>query len=221
MTRGLVLIGASGLAREAMNVVHAWDSVSGTRTSMVVLDDDVSTWGARLGRAEVMGGIDRLADLLDHDIVVCVGRGASRRAIVQRIRRSGAGRDRFATLVHPRVQIPDDSRVGTGSILMEGVVITADVSIGDHVVVMPHVTLTHGNVVESNATLCAGVVLGGDVRVGSGAYVGMGASVRERVRIGRDAVLGMGSVLLRDLPDSERWAGTPARPLNHRMEVAR
>lgn len=220
MTRRLVLIGASGLAREAMNVVHAWDSVSGSRTSMVVLDDDAGTWGSHVGQAEVLGGIDRLADLPDHEILVCVGRGASRRLIVERLRRTGAGRDRFATLVHPRVQVPDDSRVGNGSILMEGVVITADVSVGHHVVVMPHVTLTHGNVVESHATLCAGVTLGGDVRVESGAYVGMSASVRERVRIGRDAVLGMGSVLLVDLPDGERWAGAPARPLNHRMEVA-
>lgn len=221
MTQGLVLVGASGLAREAMNLVRAWDAVSGNRTSMVVLDDDPATWERRIGEVEVEGGLSGLSDHPDHEILICVGRGDRRRGIVERIRRSGVGRDRFATLVHPRVQIPEDSSVGVGSIVMEGVVVTADVSLDDHTVVMPHVTLTHGDVVESHATLCAGVALGGDVHVGSGAYVGMNAGVRERVRIGRDAVLGMGSALLQDLPDGERWAGSPARPLDQRMEVTR
>jgi serine acetyltransferase len=78
---------------------------------------------------------------------------------------------------------------------------------------MPQVTMTHDNRVEDYATLCAAVTLGGYVSVAQGAYLGMGASVRERVRIGAGGTLGMGSVLLSDLPADEVWAGVPARPL--------
>ena len=91
--------------------------------------------------------------------------------------------------------------------------LTADVEVGEHVVLMPHVTLTHGCTVADFATLCAGVSLGGDVEVGEAAYLGMNASVREGVRIGADATVGMGSVVLDDVPAGETWVGVPARPI--------
>lgn len=221
MRRNVVLIGASGMAREAINVVRARDAVAGARTRVVILDDDPATWGRSMGCFRVSGGLDLLGAHPDHDVVVCVGKGTSRRWIVERLRRAGVGSDRFATLVHPSVVAPQDCLIGAGTILMAGVVLTADVVVGDHVVVMPNVTLTHGDEVGSFATLCAGVALGGDVHIASGAYLGMNASVRERVQVGRDAVLGMGSVLLRDLPAGEAWAGSPAHPIERRTEVPR
>lgn len=216
MTR-LLLVGASGLAHEAVNVVRAIDPA----VEMSILDDDPTRWGTDLGGVPVVGAVDTISEYPGHLVVVCVGRGTLRRSIVERVRRRGVVHRRFVTLVHPRVHVPEDCVVGAGSIVMDGVTMTAGVSVGDHVVLMPRVTLTHGTVVGDHATLCAGVSLGGDVEVGGGAYVGMNASVRERVRIGRDATLGMGSVLLSDLPPGERWVGTPARVMSDYMEAAR
>ncbi|WP_310529147.1 NeuD/PglB/VioB family sugar acetyltransferase [Nocardioides sp.] len=213
----LVLVGAGGLTREAMNIVRASDE----SISMRVLDDNPATWGSSLDGVEVAGGLDLLGEYADHQVVVCMGRGTLRRTVVQRIRHAGVARERFASLVHPRVLVPANCSVGVGSVVMEGVVLTADVTVGDHVVLMPHDTLTHGNVVHDYATICAGVALGGDVEVGPEAYVGMNACVRERVRIGRRSTLGMGAVLLHDLPGGETWVGSPAHTVNPRLEVAR
>jgi acetyltransferase-like isoleucine patch superfamily enzyme len=116
-------------------------------------------------------------------------------------------------MVHPGVEIPRSCSVWIGSIVLAGVVLTADVRVGEHVVVMPNVTLTHDDVLDDFATVCAGVSLGGGVHVGAGAYLGMNAAVRENVVVGVDSTLGMGSVLLEDLPEKKTWAGVPARPL--------
>ena len=205
----LMVVAASGLAREALRA----ERLRGRFDCIRVVDDDPERWGTTLDGEPVVGGLDLVREYDDHALLVCAGSGPARRRIVARLAALGVTPDRYLTVIHPRVQIPSGCTVGAGSILLEGVVLTADIRVGAHVVAMPHVTLTHDDVVDDFATLCAGVCLGGAVRVGSGAYLGMSSSVRERVVVGRDATLGMGSVLLRDLPAEQTWAGAPARPL--------
>jgi acetyltransferase-like isoleucine patch superfamily enzyme len=80
-------------------------------------------------------------------------------------------------------------------------------------VIMPHVTITHDDVVHDHVTFAARVALAGSVTVGEAAYLGQGALVREGLTVGAGALVGMGSVVLRDVPPNEKWAGVPARPL--------
>lgn len=206
---GLVLVAASGLAREVLAV----EAVRERYADLVVVDDDPARWGEQCGPAKVLGGLDLVRDLPGHDVLLCAGRGDARRALEARLLADGLDPARFATVVHPGAAIGRGCRVGAGSIVLAHVTMTADVAVGRHVVVMPGAVLTHDDVVGDHATLCAGVALGGAVHVGAGAYLGMNASVRERVRVGAGAVLGMGSVLLADLPDGKTRAGVPARPI--------
>jgi sugar O-acyltransferase (sialic acid O-acetyltransferase NeuD family) len=158
----------------------------------------------------VVGGLDLVASFVDADVVVCIGNGLARRTVVERLGHLGLSHDRFATIVHPSVDVPEGCSVGPGSILLAHVALTADVTVGRHVVVMPNATLTHDDVLEDFATVCAGVALGGSVRIGEAAYIGMNACVRQRVTVGRDSTLGMGAVLIHDLPPGQVWAGVPA-----------
>ena len=97
--------------------------------------------------------------------------------------------------------------------MLAGVVVTAPLRIGSHVVAMPQVLLTHDDQIDDHVTLAGGATLGGGVRVRSRAYIGQRAVVREYVDIGEEAVVGMGSIVLSDVPPGETWAGTPARRL--------
>jgi sugar O-acyltransferase (sialic acid O-acetyltransferase NeuD family) len=212
----LVLVAASGLALEALQVVRA----SGQLEDVVVVDDDHARWGSSLGGAPVVGGLDEIRRRGDHHVLVCAGRGRAREAIVDRLAGLGVAADRYLTVVHPSVDLVPDCVVGRGSILLAGVVLTANVRVGDHVVAMPNVTLTHDGVVEDYATICAGVSLGGRVRVGRGAYLGMNASVREGLAVGPGATLGMGAALTVDLPARQTWVGVPAAPLAVREAIA-
>jgi sugar O-acyltransferase (sialic acid O-acetyltransferase NeuD family) len=204
--RRLLLVAAGGLTREVLQVL--W--LTGEHQHVRVLDDDADRWGEELAGRPIVGGLDLVTEYDDHRVVLCAGRGRTRRALAARLSALGVYRARYASVVHPRVHVPPGSRVGRGSVLLEGVVMTTDVQVGAHVVVMPHVTLTHDDVVEDFATLCAGVSLGGHVHVGEGAYLGMNSSVREHLRVGRDAVLGMGAALVAPLPPGETWVGVPA-----------
>jgi sugar O-acyltransferase (sialic acid O-acetyltransferase NeuD family) len=157
-----------------------------------------------------VGGLDRINDFRDSRVLVCAGSGRTRRSIVARLLELGIGPERYATVRHPTAAIPPACTIGTGSILLAHVTLTADVQLGRHVVAMPSVTLTHDDVVKDFATLCAGVSLGGGVRVGEAAYLGMNSSVREHLVVGHGSTLGMGAALITDLPDDETWVGVPA-----------
>jgi sugar O-acyltransferase (sialic acid O-acetyltransferase NeuD family) len=210
MNTALVLVTASGLARE----VAAAAQLTGTHNVVGFVDDNPELTGSGFEGVPVLGGVEAAADWPDAEVLVCAGKGTSRRALVARLIATGVDATRFATFVHPGTAVGDSCSVGTGSIVLAGCVITAAASIGSHVVLMPNVTVTHDGVVEGYATLCAGVTLGGGVRVGEAAYLGMGSTVREKCTIGDEAILGMGAAAVRDVPSGQTWVGVPARPLS-------
>jgi sugar O-acyltransferase (sialic acid O-acetyltransferase NeuD family) len=208
MKQQLILIAASGLAREVMAAVEE----AGKYRVDGVLDDDTTLRGEFFGSTRVVGPITDADRYPGAKFLVCAGSGQVRRAIVRRMRESGIGRDRFASVIDRSVRIPSSCRIGVGAVLLSHVVLTADVLVGDHVVAMPHAVLTHDTVIENFATLCSGVLLGGGVRVGQAAFLGMGSSVRQGLHIGDEAVLGMAAALLVDMPSAAVWTGVPAAP---------
>ncbi len=101
---------------------------------------------------------------------------------------------------------------------------SAQVSIGDPVVVEAGVYVIHGQVVIDGYTeIGTGTTLGPFVTIGllSGNYtgpvigrhvsIGTGAKVLGPVRIGNNARIGANSVVLQDVPDGATAVGAPAR----------
>lgn len=201
---GVLLVGASGLAREVI--------AAGMTGIVGILDDDADLHGTEVAGVPIVGAVSDAATRTEQ-LLVCVGPSGSRRSVIDRCTELGVTADRYAMFVARSARIGASSSVGAGSILLDGVVVTADARIGRHVVVMPNATITHDDVLEDCSTLAAGVALGGSVRIGEAAYIGMNASVRQGISVGVHATVGMGAVVLRDVPPHQTWAGVPARPL--------
>jgi sugar O-acyltransferase (sialic acid O-acetyltransferase NeuD family) len=207
--RPLLLVAASGLAREVLSVLDQLPEFE----VVGILDDEQGLHGTFVQDVPVVGPINAVARYPNAELVLCAGRGSARRLISNRLARMGVADDRYAVVTDPSVCLPRTCSIGAGSILLAQTVLTAHVRIGHHVVVMPNATLTHDNVVEDFGTVCAGVSLGGNVLIGAAAYIGMNASVRERTMVGPDATVGMGACVLADIPAGEVWAGVPAKSL--------
>ena len=211
--RDLVLLAASGLAREVISSAQRSHRVVG------ILDDDPGLAGSSVSGVPVIGPIDD-AGSIDLDLLLCIGSGRGRMTVARRLGDLGVDESRFATIVDDSVRIPESCTVGRGSIILPGVVLTADVRVGRHVVLMPQVTLTHDDELADFVTVAAGVSLGGGVVVGEASYLGMNASVRQGLRIGEGVVVGMGAAVLDDVPSGETWVGVPARPIAHHQPSA-
>ena len=206
----LILIAASGLAREVLALVRS----SGQYDVVGLLDDDREMTGVTVDGTPVLGTIDDAPNFTHAFVLVCIGSGKSRETVVERLTAMGLNEARYATVIDPTVQCPEGCRIGRGSILLRNVTLTASVTLGSHVVAMPSVTFTHDDDVADFGTFAAGVSLGGGVRIGRAAYLGMNSSVRERASVGAYATVGMGAAVLSNVPDGETWVGVPAHEID-------
>jgi sugar O-acyltransferase (sialic acid O-acetyltransferase NeuD family) len=206
----LILIAASGLAREVLAMVRA----SGQYDVAGLLDDDEEINGVTVDGAPVLGSIDDAPYYTQAFLLVCLKSGKARETVVDRLTAMGIQNSRYATAVDPSVQCPEGCRIGRGSILLRNVTLTASVTLGSHVVAMPSVTFTHDDDVADFASFASGVSLGGGVRIGRAACLGMNSCVRERTSVGDYTTVGMGAAVLGNVPNGETWVGVPAHEIN-------
>jgi sugar O-acyltransferase (sialic acid O-acetyltransferase NeuD family) len=208
--RPLLLVGGGGLAREVLAAVRL---LPGDWKPIGSLDDDPRRHGADLDGVPVLGSSALLGDFPDAAVVACVANARRPGARLGFVRQLELTDDRWATVVHPAASVPDGSILGPGTVLLASVVVTTPLRIGAHVLAMPHVLITHDDKIADGVTFAGRASLGGAVTVGECAYLGQSSSVREMLSIGARAVIGMGSVVLKDVPADEIWAGVPAEKI--------
>lgn len=206
----LVLVGAGGLGRETAEAIRACNDEQPRWNLLGFLDDGLEPLTS-IGGIPVLGPVSELKELPDAKVVLCTARPDRYWTRKQLVEKLDLPPNRYATIIHPKTTIGSSVHIGHGTILLAGVVATADVEIGAHVAVMPNCVLTHDDHIEAYATFGAGVNLAGEVKIGQGAYLGSGCLVRENISIGAWALVGLGSVVLGDVPSKEVWAGAPAR----------
>ncbi len=214
VTRKLLLVGAGGFAREAVEAIRAANALRPTWELLGFLDDDPAKRGLTRGGVAILDGVDAVHRRSDAQVLLCPGRPDNyviRSVIADRL---SLAPERYATVLHPTVSIGSTCTIGAGSALLAHVDLTTDVVVGSHVSIMPQVVLTHDVTVGDFATIASGVRVGGGCTIGRGAYIGSGACLREGVTIGDWAMVGMGSVVTRDIPPRRTWFGAPARDVS-------
>lgn len=84
-------------------------------------------------------------------------------------------------------------------------------TIGERTFLQARVHVGHNAVIGADCEICAGTVICGDVLVGDGVKIGGNSWVKPLVELGEGAIIGGGSVVTKDVPAHEVWAGNPAR----------
>ena len=57
----------------------------------------------------------------------------------------------------------------------------------------------------------------GEIHIGDGVFIGARTVIAKPCKIGMNAIVGAGSVVTKDIPDNEIWAGNPARFIKKRQ----
>lgn len=221
MTSSVVVIGAGGFGREALDVLEAVNLASrrdGGRPTwdlLGVIDDAPS--GANLDRlaARTVPHLGSLAEFLEHDrpglhYVVAIGSPPVRRRVASACHAGGLV---AATLIHPDATVGSRTSIGEGTVVCAGVQISTNVSVGRHVHLNANATVGHDTVVEDHVSLNPLAAVSGDCVIGEGVLVGVAGVVLNGLRVGEGAVIGGAACVVRDAQPGSVMVGVPARPL--------
>lgn len=204
----LVVIGAGGHAKVVVDAAQA----AGLSVAGVV--------GQASDPTQILG-IPVVGDHRDVEadsFIVAIGDNATREAAFDVHREYGLSP---VSVIHPSAVLGQGVTIGAGTLIAAGVVINVDARIGENCIINTGCTVDHDCVVGDHAHIGPGAHLCGAVHVGSRSLMGVGSSAAPGARIGDRAVVGAGACVISEVPQSQTWAGVPARELRAESDANR
>jgi sugar O-acyltransferase (sialic acid O-acetyltransferase NeuD family) len=206
MKEPLLIYGAGGLGKEILSWVRMMEEFE----PVGFMDDGIRKDTVIKG-VKVLGGLDVLNSFgTPVNLVLALGDPSSKSILIKMI---DAGRVYYPILKHPSAILQEEAtiKIGEGSIITAGCILTADIRIGSHVLINLNTTIGHDVDIGSCSAIMTGVNVAGGVQIGEGVLVGSGSNILNQVRIGDFSKVGMGSVVIRDVEVDTTVVGVPAR----------
>lgn len=199
----LLIIGANGHGRVVADIalkMNKWQQIA-------FLDDDESIKSS-MGIDVIGKSNDALTYISDCDIFVAIGNNETREKIQNQLEMSGVN---IPILIHPSAIIGEKVEIGTGTVVMAGVVINCCSRIGNGCIVNTGATIDHDNVIEDYVHISPGAHLAGTVCVRKGTWLGIGSLISNNVNITSGCKVGAGAAVVRDITEAGTYVGVPAR----------
>ena len=215
MAESVVIVGASGHAREVLDIFVTCQEQGHDHDVLgFIVDEKYGRPGAFVNGRPILGDFSWLAQHAE-EIAVCLGVGdpALRFQLVTRCRKLAS---RFCGVIHPQSLMTKWVEIGIGTVIAAGSIITNQIVLGDFVHINRACNLGHDVKVGDYASVAPGVNVSGNVTIGMGAYVGTGANIIEKVTIGEWSVIGAGATIVEDVPPNTTVVGVPGRVIKTR-----
>jgi sugar O-acyltransferase (sialic acid O-acetyltransferase NeuD family) len=207
----IVIIGAGGSGREVLEILKDRNRVDGTWDIVGFIDEAPELKGQIINGYPVLGGLDWLEKQSDKPACICsVNSCDARKKLVEKMEKINA---EFVNVIHPAAHIGDTVVLGRDIIVYAGSLLTANITVGDHVHINFSNGIGHDVVIGPYCTISGLVNVNGNVKLGEGVFIGSGATIVPDRSIGNWAKIGAGAVVIDDIPEGVTAVGVPARPI--------
>ncbi len=197
--RQILIYGAGGHGRSLAALIREAGIYE-----MIGFVDDGAPAGEMILNEPVLGGKDRLGDLMARGIHLAVngvggiGDLEARLSVFDRLAAAGFI---CPPVIHPTAFLEESAELAAGAQVFPLAYLGTQVKLGFGAIVNTGAIVSHDCVLGAFVNLSPGAVLAGGVVVGEGALIGMRATVNLGVRVGRRAQIGNGATVKADVPE--------------------
>lgn len=208
-TKKIAVYGASGFGRELVWLIQDCDGYD----VVTFIDDDIAKHGSSLNGIPILGLEQAYKKFPNAKVVGGVGVPKTRETLIKKAARVGFD---FETIIHPRVELSKWIKIGLGTVICAGNILTTNITLGKHVQINLDCTIGHDVIMGDYTTLAPGIHVSGWVHFGKRVYVGTGAVMingteDQPLTIGDNSIIGAGAVVTKNIPSGVTAVGVPAR----------
>lgn len=207
----LVIVGVGGFGREVAWLVERINNVNPMWNLIGFVDDNEKLHGDVVGGYPVLGGCDWLNHNKNDIYAVCaIGSSKIRKKVIKKLTDV-----KFTTLIDPNAIISERVKIGEGSIICAGTIITVDIEIGAHVIINLDCTIGHDAALKDFVTLYPSVNISGNTVLEECVEMGTGTQIIQGIRVREGTIVGAGAVVVKELPRECTAVGSPARAIKY------
>lgn len=196
----LLIYGGGGHAKSLIDLIR----LDGRYQITGIVDDGIPA-GTLILNVPVLGGGEvlpfqrRKGVFQAVNAVGGIGSIAPRLAVYKRLSEAGF---QCVTVVHPRAFIEPTADIADGCQVFFNAYIGSEVKVGFGTIINTGAIISHDCVLGEYVNISPGAILAGAVRVGDRALIGMGATINLGVSIGAGARVGNSAVVKSDVPEN-------------------
>ena len=209
--KDIIIIGAGGVGRETTFLIEEINKVKPTWNILGIIDDNKEIHGKIINGYTILGGLSYLEKYEEKEekpeVVIAIANYIVKKNIVSKIN----NKFNFATIIHPDVRIHKTVTIGKGSIVYEGVIMTTNITIGNHVIISPKCGIGHDSIIKDYTSLLWNANISGNDVIEEGALIGSSATIIQGKNIGQAAVIGAGAVVVKDILSNTTNVGVPSK----------
>ena len=204
MPKDIIIIGAGGHAKVIADIIYeSGDNLIG------FLDDNLANKGKEIYLGKKVIGTTKDIEIYNKNyFIIGIGNNSIRKKI------NNENNLKLYTAIHPSAIIAEDVKIGTGSVIMAGVVINPGTVIGKNCIINTCSSLDHDNLLEDYVHISPGAHLAGTVSVKEGTWICTGATIINNITIAQNNIIGAGSVVIKDINEENgTYVGVPVKML--------
>ena len=205
----MIIIGAKGFAKEVLEILHQNNQLEG-----LAFYDDVNHDLPDLlyNQFPILKNEKQVKEHFQkhgNDFTIGIGGPLMRKKLKEKFEILGGELKSTVSQYSDRGNY--GLRIGAGSNILSGAILSNDVSIGLANIIYYNTIITHDVITGDYVEISPGAKLLGRSLIGDFSSIGCNAVILPDVKVGRNVIIGAGAVVNKDVPDNCVAVGIPAK----------
>lgn len=211
--KNIVIIGASGLAKEVWDLINHINQVEERWKILGFYDDAYLEPVNIIGNLQCHGPISILNDVEEElSLVFAIANRESVSSIYQKL--SKKQNFSFPNIIHPSVLVGYGTKIGIGNVITSQNIFTVDITIGDFNFFNTMCGIGHDVTIGDFNTFMPRVQISGNVQIGDFNNFFMNSSVTQNKTIGNKNTIFANTLLTKSIKHKRTYFGIPGRKIS-------